>query len=485
MDLSSNTINTFEKDFDKYDKYTVAKNAITNNNLLTVILNNDFIQNRKEIFAKKIDIDVKSSNQNNSGRCWLFAFLNVMRLKMIEKYKLNSDFEFSQTYLFFYDKLEKANYFLNKIIENKKEPSDSRIMTFLLNNPISDGGQYNMAANLINKYGIIPSTAMKETFQSNNTHHMNQILKARLKYYAYMIHENKYSNLDTLVKKAMNEIYRILVIFLGKPVTKFTWEYNCKKGGSRTQTSKKNKRSSRKKEQGSRKKKRDSRKKKSCRKVYNVIKNITPLDFYKKIVPFNVDDHISLIHNPMRPYNKVYNVKYVNNMKKGNATNYINVPINILKETIIKSINNKDAIGFASEIDFHKHTKLGLLDKNLFNYKDTFGFELEMEKKDALKYYNNSLKHAMVFKGYTKNADVNNKSNKKGNTKSIRRWLVENSWGDETGKHGNFTMGDSWFDDYVYQIVVHKKYVPRKLIKLLKAKPVELAPWDPFGELLI
>ena len=224
--INSEMIEGFSKKFNENNTNLLAKNSISSNPLKNVLMNQDILQKRRKIFSKKIDIESKVSDQESSGRCWLFAFLNVIRLKMIKKYKLPSEFEFSQNYLFFWDNFEKANFFLHNMIALKKEPIDSRLISYFLTNPISDGGQYNMIISLVNKYGIIPKVCMAETYHSSNSSELDEVLSNKLRDYAEKIRNS--SNFD--IKHALEEIYRLIVIFLGEPPKDIVWEfYNNKK----------------------------------------------------------------------------------------------------------------------------------------------------------------------------------------------------------------------------------------------------------------
>jgi bleomycin hydrolase len=187
-------------------------------------------------------------------------------------------------------------------------------------------------------------------------------------------------------------------------------------------------------------------------------------------VPFEMKKILTFTHNPMREYNKLYSVKYCNNITDTDECYFINLPLKKIKEMTIKSINGNDAVWFGCDVAKYQSNSLGILDKNAFNYKDTIGFDITLNKKDQLDYRISKVSHAMVFKGYS--------------LKHSDKWLVENSWGDETGTHGNFTMSDSWFGDYVYEVAIHAKYVDFDILKILTQKAIELEPWDPFGMLL-
>jgi bleomycin hydrolase len=433
IQINSEMINEFSIKFNNNNINLLAKNSISSNPLRNVLINQDILQKRRKIFSKKIEIDSKIADQESSGRCWLFAFLNVIRLKMIKKYKLSAEFEFSQNYLFFWDKFEKSNFFLHNIIELKKEPIDSRLINYFLNNPISDGGQYNMIISLVNKYGIIPKVCMAETYHSSNSDELDNVLSNKLRDYAEKIRNT--INFD--IKQALEEIYRLLVIFLGEPPKDIVWEYYYNNKYKKIAT--------------------------------------TPLQFYKKYVPFRVDDMITLINAPVknRPFYNIYDIKYFGNVINGEKTNYINCPIEDIIKIAKKSIDGDDALFFGADVNMNINTRIGLMNNDLYNFEKFFQFKIDMDKGKRLEYGISKINHAMILRGY-------NQENRK-----INRWLVENSWGDSGEFEGDIVMNNNWFIENVFEIVVHKKYIPKNIRDVLKKKPILLEPWDYFGELMI
>jgi bleomycin hydrolase len=433
IQINSEMINEFSRKFNDNNINLLAKNSISSNPLKNVLINQDILQKRRKIFTKKIDIESKVADQESSGRCWLFAFLNVIRLKMIKKYKLPAEFEFSQNYLFFWDKFEKSNFFIHNMIELKKEPQESRLITYFLNNPISDGGQYNMIISLVKKYGIIPKVCMAETYHSSNSSELDDVLSNKLRDYAEKIRNS--SNFD--IKHALEEVYRLLVIFLGEPPKDIVWEfYNNKK--------------------------------------YKKIAT-NPLQFYKKYVPFRVDDMITLINAPVknRPFYNLYDIKYFGNVVDGEKTNYINCTIEDLIKIAKKSIDGGDALFFGSDVNMNINTRIGLMNNDLYNFEKFFQFKIDMDKGKRLEYGISRINHAMILRGY-------NQENRK-----INRWLVENSWGNSGEFDGDIVMNHNWFIENVFEIVVNKKYIPKNIRDVLKKKPIMLEPWDCFGELMV
>lgn len=447
--LTYKKLKKYSRDFNKTRSNKVLKNINTKGEFKDLILKSDYIQNKKNKFKNFVNIKTKISNQNKSGRCWIFAFLNVIRYPMIKKYNLPEDFEFSQTFLYFYDKLEKANYFLNYIYDNRGDIDMQKKMfnykikdvkhIFFIDHLTNDGGQWNMFVNLIEKYGIIPKTNMNDQYHSKNSHELNNFFNKFLNYSIKIIKTSKKNKKETL-DFLLNKCYKILVIFLGEPPNKITWEYYTDK-----------------------------------KKIYKTITDITPIDFYKKIVPFNCKNKVCLINYPCKniPFYKIYNQEFAYNIMNDKETNFINLPINIIKNIIKKSLDNNEPMWCGSDVDKYNSKEHGILDKKAFNYKDIFNIEYDMTKCEEISYRATSPNHAMVIKGYNL---------KQGKTHG---YLIENSWGEDTGDKGNYYMSEDWLDNYLFEVVVDKKYLSKDILKILDKKPILLPYWSIFGSLLV
>ena len=479
MELNTNTLSKFHENFLAHPEFQVSKNAIGNSGFKKVVISRNYIQSdTKDLFSKKIDVSVNPTDQEESGRCWMFAMLNVIRLDMIKKMDLDNDFEFSQNYLFFYFKLEQANYFLKLIREYRNEDIDSRMNYALFENPVEDGGHFHMFTDLVNKYGLVPKSVMGDSVQAQNTSSLNTLLKTLLREAAVKMRDARAPGvIDKIIEDALKKVYNILVIFLGEPPTEFDWEYYKQSRGKKNNKSKR-KKSKKKNGKGNSHKKKSTKSTKSTKRGggtsghYKIIRGLTPNLFLKKYVPFNADDYLVLIDYPNRERFRRYNVDYSKTMVGGSETNYINVPIKYIKGITKLSIDGGSAVWFGCDVGKYSSNFLGIMDKDMFKYKEVVGYELETEKDKTLDSAITELSHAMVIKGYT------------ARDKEVKNWMVENSWGDSTGKNGNYKMADSWFDDYVMIAAFKKKYLPKKILKVLKTKPLTLPAWCPFGGLM-
>ena len=440
--LSINNINKFRKDFDSCDHCEISMNALTRSKLEDVSMDWEKFRTINHTFSNVIKDEMKkTTNQKASGRCWGFAALNLMRIELAKKYDL-ADFEFSQSYFMFYDKLEKSNYFLENILSTLDESFDSRIIMWLVDNPIQDGGQWDMFVNLMEKYGIVPQSVMPESMHSSNSRAMNQIITRKLREFASILRkehgEGKTINELRKIKVSMMKVvYNMLCTFLGKPPLKFDWQIKDKK------------------------------------KKYKRFDNLTPLSFLDKHVPINLKDKVCLIHCPMsnKKFNELYTVKFLGNVAEGQTIKYLNVSIDEMKDATIKSLKNNEAVWFGCDVGKMFHRDIGIMYEGIYKYDLLFGSKFGMTKATKLEYGDSQMTHAMLFTG------VDLHKNKP------TKWRVENSWGAKGGDKGYYLMTDDWFDEYNYEVVIDKKYLPKKMLKLFDKKPVKLSPWDPMGAL--
>lgn len=434
-------LQTVTKSLEKCPRFHIAGNAVARSNLKSIAMNWDRYRQIDHTFSNEVTPKLKITNQQKSGRCWIFAALNLMRIPFARKYKLKN-FEFSQSYLFFWDKLEKANYFLEGILSTLDEPSDSRVVTHLIANAVSDGGQWDMFVSLVEKYGLVPKSVCPDPEGCLSSMEMNYILSLKLKTQAKtlrQLHEKeaKPSAIRKVKEKQIAEIYQILVTHFGLPITKFDWEYTDEK------------------------------------KKFHAHRNLTPQKFAKQFACTPLKDMVCLVHSPRKstPLNKTYSVKFLGNVVEGQEIKYLNVPIDVMKKAAIASIKANVPIWFGCDVAKQFHREIGIMDKNLYNYEDLYEVDFEIDKAERMDYHESQMTHAMLFTGVNLVDD-----------KPVK-WKVENSWGEAGGDKGFFIMTDDWFDEYMFEIALEKRFLPPKILKLFEQKPKLLEPWDPLGAL--
>ena len=434
--ISLTEIKKYKNKFLKNNKNTALRNALIKNDLNTVALNWENFSQINHHFSDLIKKELPVTNQKASGRCWGFAGLNLMRLNVVEKLNL-SNFEFSQNYFMFWDKFEKANYFLENIIKTIDHSYESRLIMHLVKAPVQDGGQWDMFVNLIEKYGAVPKDVMPETNHSSKSMAMNYILTHKLREFASILRKKPAKNSAALKKEMMETIYNLLSMFLGQPPDLVNWSTR------------------------------------NTENKYISITNVTPKNFYKKYADINIKNKVCLIHAPMsnKKFNTVYTVEYLGNVIEGQIINYLNVDIKDLKKSAMKSIKNNEAVWFGCDVGKRFSRDMGVLDMGIFDYENVFQTSFKMNKKTRLEYGDSEMTHAMLLTG----VDI-----KKRNP---IKWKIENSWGPKSGNQGYMMMTDKWFDEYTYEVVIDKKYLNKKLLRYLDSKPISLAPWDPMGAL--
>ncbi len=434
--ISLSTIKTFKNKFLRNNKNTASRNALIKNDLANVALNWENYTQINHNFSNLIKKELPATNQMASGRCWGFAGLNLMRLQVVNTLELNT-FEFSQNYFMFWDKLEKANYFLENIIKSRDESYESRLITHLLKAPVQDGGQWDMFVNLINKYGAVPKDVMPETNHSSKSGAMNYILTHKLREFASILRKKPAKNSAALKKDMMETIYNLLAMFLGQPPDFINWSTRNK----------------------------DNR--------HIVISDMNPIDFCKKYADINIKDKVCLIHAPMsnKKYNTMYTVEYLGNVVEGQIIKYLNVDIKELKKSAMDSIKNNEAVWFGCDVGKRFSRDMGVLDMGIYDYENVFQTSFKMNKQTRLEYGDSEMTHAMLLTG----VDIKRRNSTK--------WKIENSWGTKSGNQGYMMMTDEWFDEYTYEVVIDKKYLNKRLLKYLDMEPVALAPWDPMGAL--
>jgi bleomycin hydrolase len=432
----------FQKDFKRRENSKIIANAVMKNGVNNSALNNESVKKMHYDFSEEIDVG-KVTNQKKSGRCWMFAALNNIRYSLSKDLNIKDhDFELSQAYTMFWDKLEKANYFLENIISTVELELDSRRVMWLLNEPTNDGGQWDMFTALIEKYGIVPKYVMPETYHSSNSRYMNKILDLKLRDLAKTLRQDFKSGADKESLREekedmLAEIYSLLAYFLGEPTEEFNFEYKDKDGEFY----------------------RDS--------------GLTPKEFYNKYSKVKMTDYVSIINAPTsdKPFDQTYTVEFLGNVKEGQQIHYLNLPIDKLIDYTKEQLKNGEPVWFGCDVGQWSDRDLGIMDTDLFNYEGLLDTKFSLNKGQRLQYGESILTHAMAFTG------VNIKD------EQPLSWKVQNSWGEKVGEDGFFIMSNDWFKEFNYEVVIDKKYLSKADLESYKKDPVVLKPWDPMGSL--
>ena len=426
----------------RHGPLTGITDSVVKNGIANTAISHEAAARMSRLFSDEIE-SMEITNQKKSGRCWIFAGMNVLRYHLNKTLHFkNPDFELSQAYIMFWDKFEKANYFLESVLKTAAEEKSSRIVMWLFNTLLSDGGQWDMLVSLIEKYGVLPKYEMPESFQSSDSPNMNAILCKKLRLDGILLRRMAASgkSLEELraeKMKMMSEIYGLLCCFLGEPPRKFDFEYRDK----------------------------DNR--------FHRDGGITPLQFYHKYFGTFLNNYISVINAPTedKPFGHTYTVKYLGNVVGARPVLYLNLESSELERMACRQIQDGYPVWFGSDVGKMSDREQGIMDTDLYRYGEVLHTELGMSKADMLDYGQSCLTHAMMLLG----ANVTESG--------VTKWKVENSWGKDVGEKGFFVMSRGWFKDYVCQVVVDRKYLSDEQRAALKEKPVELEPWDPIGSL--
>ena len=439
--LSIDKINEYEKEFLEDKRNIVAMNAATYNGVQKVA--RDVNALKDEPFAFNVDIkngDV--TNQKQSGRCWMFASMNVLRNIVIKKFNLEN-FELSQSYTLFWDKLERCNYYMEAVIEKANEPLEDRVMDYLMSDLLSDGGQWDMFVNIVKKYGLVPKYAYPESQTSSATVQLNKYLCKIMRKYTTELREKVQNEgvekARELKGEVLKDVYNVLTSTLGEIPEKFDVVLHDKDG-----------------------------------KLIED-KGMDAHSFFDKYIGADIDDYVSLINSPTedKPFNKTYTIKYLGNIVEGRIVKHLNLPIEELKKAAVKQLKDGYPVWFGCDVGRSSivEDERAILDTKAVDYETLFNVDLKLSKEDALDYGYSMMTHAMTFTGVQMDGN------------EALRFKVENSWGEKFGYKGHFVMTSDWFDQYVYQVVVNKKYLTEKSRKDYEKEPKELKPWDPMGSL--
>ncbi len=436
--LSAGDLELLRKDFTANPAYRLAQNAVTQVGVDDVAINREVINNTDHSMSTWLD-DWKATAQGKSGRCWLFAGLNLLRVGAMKKMGLK-DFEFSQNYAMFWDKLERANYFLESIIETADRDTDDRTVAYLLESVAADGGQWNMFVAVVSKHGLVPKALMPETHSSSDTARMNSVLRNLLRQGAKSVREESARGLDAARAekvRILRIVYRVLCIHLGTPPDHFDWQWIDKDRGFH----------------------RDG--------------VLTAQEFAAKYVDLPIDDYVCLVHDPRpsSPVGKTFTVEYLGNVLGASPVTYLNVDISVIKGIAAQTLQQGEPVWFGCDVGKMMSKHYAVWDADLYDLSSVYETAFTLDKADRLIYHETQMTHAMLFTGVDVLDGV------------PRRWRVENSWGADNGKDGFYTMNDSWFDEHVFEIAVRRDALPEALQRALDAKPIVLPAWDPMGAL--
>ena len=422
-------------------KVALARNAATQVGIEAASLNREKIQHTSTAVSHRLD-DWKATSQKKSGRCWLFSSLNFLRSRARESLGVKN-FEFSQSYVFFWDKFERANWFLTDIIATSDEPVDGRLVQFLLGDVLGDGGQWDMAVSVYMKYGLVPKEVMPESEASTNSRPMNARLRAVLHIGALRLREAiaagaSAEEVDTQRRKILADVWKILVVCLGEPPVRFNWQWRDDEGNFH----------------------RDG--------------EITPHEFYERHVGVDLSEYICLVDDPRpeNPKGSMETVEHLGNVVGGRPIRYLNAPVEEIKRIAAAQIAAGEAVWFGADVSQPYDRGLGFFVTGIHDYDGLFDVDFSSTKLERVRSGESAMDHAMLFTG----VDLDEAG-------QPRAWRVENSWGDEPGDSGFFTMDDQWFTDNVFEVVVPKSALPEDLAAAVDSEPIVLPAWDPMGTL--
>ncbi|WP_406137932.1 aminopeptidase C [Streptomyces sp. NBC_01089] len=428
----------FDKEFAARPANRLMQNAVTRTPVDDVALDRRVLTGIDHSVSHHLD-DWKVTNQKQSGRCWLFAGLNLLRVGAAQALGMK-DFEFSQNYLLWWDKFERANHFLETVIETSDRDVDDRTVAHVLSDPISDGGQWNMFVALVAKHGLVPKSAMPETHSSSATRSMNRDLETLLRQGARDLRAQAAQGAEAQrerKREVLEVVHRVLSIHLGTPPQRFLWQWEDKD------------------------------------KEFHRDGWLTPAEFAASYVRLPLDEYVCLVHDPREssPVGRTFTVEHLGNVVEAPPVVYLNVQVDLLKQLAMDAIVGGEPVWFGCDVAKMMRGDVGVWDAALFDYAAVYDAPFTMDKADRLLHHDTQMTHAMLFTG----VDVVDGS--------PRRWRVENSWGEEKADKGFWTMNDSWFAEHVFEIAVRRSTLPPDLAAALDEAPIVLPAWDPMGAL--
>lgn len=433
--ITAEMMSVIEKGYTGAPSERALRNAVASSSIDEIAVNPDAANSFDTHFSHRVP-SKGITDQKQSGRCWLFTGQNVLRSQMMRDHDL-PELKLSQNFNFFYDQLEKSNLFLQGVIDTSSKPMDDKMVDWLFMNPLSDGGQFTGVVDNFTKYGVVPAEVMRETASSESTSRIAQLLKLKLREYGLelrkMAAEGKPSPaLNARKTDMLSTIYRMLALSMGEPPREFTWTRRNSKGEP-VET-----------------------------------KTYTPLSFYKEFAGNDLKNgYIMLMNDPTREYYRLYEIDFDRHSYDGDNWTFVNLPVEDIKQMAIKSIKDSTMMYFSCDVGKYLDRKRGVLDVENFDYAALFGTDFPMNKADRIRSHASASTHAMTLMAV--DLDENGQP---------RKWMVENSWGDGPND-GHLIMTDRWFDEYMFRLVVDKKYAPRRVLDVLSQKPVKLPAWDP------
>ncbi len=421
----------------KLDSYTKAmQNALSSTDINQLAWNRENVGTTDQFFTYRVDVS-GITDQKKSGRCWMFSSLNLFRPLVMKQFNL-AEFEFSESYLYFWDLLEKSNLFLNNMEKSAALPIENEKVRWYLRSPVDDGGQWINFVNLAKKYGLVPKEAMGETNSSENTSLLTKFINTKLREDALEIRDLKNSKadqkkIDARKIEMLSEVYRMLALNLGEPPAEFQWRFKTKD------------------------------------KAVSEAKTYTPQSFMSEIFgDINLDDYVMIMNDPSRPFWKHYEVENYRNTEEGTNWHYVNLPNDVIKEFCVASIKNNEALYASCDVGKQLRRDVGILDVDNFDYESVYGVKFGMNKAQRIQTGESGSSHGMALVAVDVDAQQ----------KPVK-WQFENSWGPTAGEKGYLTFTDAWFNEYMFRFVVNKKYLTSKVLEIYSQKPEMLPPWDP------
>ena len=436
QNLSKGELEQIKSSF-KRDTYTKAmQNALSSTEITQLAWNRENVGTTDHLFTYRVDVS-GITDQKKSGRCWMFTSLNVFRPMVMEQFNL-SEFEFSETYLYFWDLMEKSNLFLNNMAQSAQRPMDDQKVKWYLRSPVDDGGQWINFVNLAKKYGIVPKEAMGETFPSENTAWMVKMINTKLRedaldLRAMVSDKAAQKKIEARKVEMLSEVYRMLALSLGEPPAEFQWRFKNKD------------------------------------KKISEAKTYTPVSFMAEIFgTIKLDDYVMIMNDPTRPFWKHYEVENYRNTQEGENWHYVNLPNETIKEFCIASIKNNEALYASCDVGKQLRREVGILDVDNFDFESIYGVKFGMNKAQRIQTGESGSSHGMALMA----VDLDS-------AQKPVKWQFENSWGTTAGEKGYLTFTDAWFDEYMFRFVVNKKYLNEKVLEVYGQKAEMLPPWDP------